>query len=193
MVHNKYFKCSLMIWRLTNYQTLKDLVRYFTCFCTELLKDTIQNFTLFKLWVQIYIVHTYKSVTQPCDCTEGVFNLHPFFAVRPLVELDPRLQLKPKLPAEPGLFMEPHAAVELTQHENTQETGESLQHTVPVLPTNSQLMFQPIAQAVAQPQPVKPPSPKREPAYSEQVRSGDEVLGKINSFPLYDPLANEPI
>lgn len=65
--------------------------------------------------------------------------------------------------------------VELAQHEDTQETGESSQHIVPVLPVNPQLMFQPIAQPVAQPQPVRPPSPKREPAYSDQVRSGHTI------------------
>lgn len=84
--------------------------------------------------------------------------------VKPPVELDPRPQLKPKLLGEQRLFMEPPAAVELPQNEDTQETGESLQHIVPVLPINPQLMFQPIAQ----PQPIIPPSPKREPVYSDQ-------------------------
>lgn len=88
--------------------------------------------------------------------------------VKPPVELDPRPQLKPKLLAEQRRFMEPPAALELPLIEDTQETGESLQHIVPVLPINPQLMFQPIAQPLAQPQPVRPPSPKREPVYSDQ-------------------------
>lgn len=145
-------------------------------FCTWLMKGKplkIVHCIVNRVWFKINI----KSVTQPCDWTEWV-NYHLFyFAVKPLVELDPRPQLKPKLPAEPGMCMEPPAAVEVAQHEDTQETGESLQHVVPVLPVNPQLVFQPIFQPIAQPQPVRPPSPKREPAYSDQVRSSDEVSG----------------
>lgn len=100
--------------------------------------------------------------------------------MKPLVELDPRPQLKPKLLAEPKLFMEPPAFVELAQHEDTQETGESLPHIVPLLPVNPQLMFQPIAQ----PQLVRPPSPKREPTYSDQVQSIDQVSKK--TFTIYE-------
>ncbi|XP_053352443.1 germinal-center associated nuclear protein [Clarias gariepinus] len=88
--------------------------------------------------------------------------------VKPLFELETRPQIKPKLLTEPRLVMEPPAAVELAQHEDTQETGESLQHILPVLPVNPQLMFQPIGQPEEQPQPIRPPSPKREPAYSDQ-------------------------
>ncbi|KAI5628091.1 germinal-center associated nuclear protein [Silurus asotus] len=84
--------------------------------------------------------------------------------VKPLVEVDSRPQLKPKLLAETKLFMEPPAVEELAQHEVIQDTGESSQHVVPVLPVNPQLMFQPIAQ----PQPVRPPTPKRELVYSDQ-------------------------
>ncbi|XP_060732789.1 germinal-center associated nuclear protein [Tachysurus vachellii] len=100
--------------------------------------------------------------------------------VKPLVELDPRPQLKPKLLSEPRLFTEPPVAVEVVQQEDTQETGESSQHIVPLPPVNPQLMFQPIAQPIvhpiAQPQPVRPPSPKREPAYSDQ-----ELMAEVES------------
>lgn len=105
-------------------------------------------------------------------------GLITFSSVKPLFELETRPQIKPKLLTEPRLVMEPPAAVELAQHEDTQETGESLQHILPVLPVNPQLMFQPIGQPEEQPQPIRPPSPKREPAYSDQVRSCNDVSGK---------------
>ncbi|TSK92908.1 Germinal-center associated nuclear protein [Bagarius yarrelli] len=92
--------------------------------------------------------------------------------VKPQVELDPRTQLKPKLVAEPRLLTESPAEVAQVQHEDTEETGESSPHIVSVLPVNPQLMFQPTAESVVQPivqsQPIRPPSPKREPAYSDQ-------------------------
>lgn len=182
---------GFMIWTLTYYQTFKEHIRCSPSFCTTLLKDKILKIVhciVNRVWVQKYI----KSLRQPCDCTEWVNYLLSYFAVKPLVELDPRPQLKPRLLAEPRLFMEHPAAVELAQHEDTQETGESLQHIVPVLPVNPQLMFQPIvqpiAQPIAQPQPVKPPSPKREPAYSDQVRSSNEFWGGENTYTFLWPL-----
>lgn len=131
----------------------------------------IVHYIVNRVWVQIYV----KSVTQSHDCAEWAAYRLLYSAVKPPVELDPRPQLKPKLLAEQRRFMEPPAALELPLIEDTQETGESLQHIVPVLPINPQLMFQPISQPLAQPQPVRPPSPKREPVYSDQVRLGDEV------------------